>query len=161
MDDGTLQCHIKPAGNEESTLYRNNYIGKTQEERECNKSKREGNIIGSEVQSHQWQKPSCILTRQQFPFLFLKSEVYGNHGRMKPDCRLQWLDWNLKKSHYMRFFSSNNGFHRAPMTGSTPAPKNALATSFSMPHSSLSSGAQPKKQTIIFEDSSYADLKHG
>lgn len=25
--------------------YRNNYIGKTQEERECNKSKREGNII--------------------------------------------------------------------------------------------------------------------
>lgn len=30
-------------------LYRNNYIGKTQEDKECNKSKREGNITGSEV----------------------------------------------------------------------------------------------------------------
>jgi len=89
MDDGALQCHIKPAGNEESTLHRNNYIGKTQEERDCNKSKREGNIIGSEVLSRQWQKSTYILTRQQFPFLSLKSEAYGNHGGMKPDYQLQ------------------------------------------------------------------------
>lgn len=32
-----------------SILYRNNYIGKTQEDKECNKSKREANITGSEV----------------------------------------------------------------------------------------------------------------
>lgn len=30
MVDEALQCHIKPEGNEESTLYSNNYIGKTQ-----------------------------------------------------------------------------------------------------------------------------------
>lgn len=30
-----------------SILYRNNYIGKTQEKKEGNKSKREGNITGS------------------------------------------------------------------------------------------------------------------
>lgn len=32
-----------------SILYRNNYIGKAQEDKECNKSKREGNITRSVV----------------------------------------------------------------------------------------------------------------
>lgn len=53
MEYGALQCHIKPAGSTESTLKRNNYTGKTQEERECNKSKREGNIVERKVQIHQ------------------------------------------------------------------------------------------------------------
>lgn len=57
------------------------------------------------------------------------------------EARLQTATTTLEslKSHYNRFFSSNNGFHRALTKGSTPSPKNELASRFSMPQCSLPS----------------------
>ena len=54
----------------------------------------------------------------------------------------------------MSFVSSNHGFHRALMKGNTLAPKNGLASSFSMAHYQAH-----KKQPIILEDSSCAGMK--